>query len=189
MTGDLSDISVHVPLRLNNSYHDAELSRRVREIIKPEFFHEWSEDSWKLDFAGLSSLEEAIHTDNCVGFTGPLGLRLRVGKYSFEVSTPFRLWQFLEDEVLRAHLLKAVTRVTTLLGGVEALVVPDNATRSSGFADWVMKPATIDEIKAGLLSVVGPPCKSTEELVARQEVDHDYDGYLFYDLRSGPVDH
>ena len=176
--GDLKDFSSRVPELLDLHYDDSLLSARIRRLIKPKFFREWTGRSWELDLMGLSSLSEAIQTDNCVCFEGPLGMHIRVGLKSFDLSTPFRWWVFLEDEALQQQLFNLIRRVTTALGGSTILIVPDNATVTSGFQNLVMKPASIDEIQDKMLVEIGAPCPNAKELHLRKEADIDYDGYL-----------
>ncbi len=182
--GDLYSIAARVPQLLSETYHDNILSARIQPIIRPEYFKEWTPYSWELDLAGLPSLDEKVRTDKCVGFDGPLGLSIRFGLYSFSMHNHFRWRQFLEDEDLRERLLKLMRHVLIVLGGEEFVVVPDNATRTSGFDAWIMKPATFAEIKQGLISEVGHPSQSAEHLALQQSSDSDHDGYLLYSAAS-----
>lgn len=180
LSDDLFSIATEVPRLLSSSYHDEELAQRTRTIIRPESFREWSPNSWRLDLAGLPSLEAAVRTDNCIAFDGPLGLHMRVGLFTFEMHNHFRWWQFLEDEDVRERLLKLMRHVAGMLGGKEFMVVPDNATPTSGFAEWIMKPATFPEIVAGMRQKIGPPCSGAKEMASLFEANPDYDGYLLF---------
>ena len=182
LRGQLHDFAELVPKHLNSiEYSDPLLVDRLRLILKPEYLLEWSSSPWRLDRTW--SLDEMVLKHRCVQFNGPLGLLLRVGAESFDLWTPFRVWAFLLDADLQVSLLRVIGRVTIALGGTRVLIVPDNATRSSSYADWIMKPASIAEIEGAMRSEIGAPCVNPEEWAARKEEDVDYDGYLAYRYR------
>lgn len=179
LAGPLADIPMQLNERFKEQYADMKIESHLRQLVRPEFFLDWSDQPWSFDSMGLASLQDVIAQDNCVCFSGPWGLSIRIGLRSFDLSCPMRWRAFLSDPELADRVLNLFSSITTKLGGVRFVVVPDNATVSSSFQDLVTEDRSIDDISDGLAAILGKP-SSHIQLSALQQADPDLDGYLSF---------
>ncbi len=160
-------------------YHDPILEEHLRKLIRKDLFESWSDHPWTFDAMGLASLDDAIATDQCTCFSGPWGLHIRIGARSFDLSCPLRLQTFLEDDDLADRLARVFHFIVSKLGGEEFIVVPDNATVSSGFQDRVTEGASMNDIIDGLRSTFGEHQSRTQMRDAINQ-SPDFDGYMIF---------
>ena len=183
LAGPLADFPIQLNERFKEQYADMKLESHLRRLVRSEFFLDWSDQPWSFDPMGLANLQDAIIQDNCVCFSGPWGLSIRIGLQSFDLSCPMRWRAFLFDPELADRVLDLFKFITTKLGGVRFVVVPDNATVSSGFQDLVTEDRSIDAISDGLAARLGKP-SSHGQLSTLQLADPDLDGYLSFASRQ-----
>jgi hypothetical protein len=179
LEGPMKEFPDHVRDRFDKVYHDPILEEYLRKLIRKEFFEPWSDHPWTFDAMGLSSLDDAMATDHCISFSGPWGLSIRIGARSFDLSCPLRLQTFLENDDLADRLVRVFHFIVSKLGGEEFIVVPDNATVSSGFQDRVTEGASMNDIIDGLRSSFGEHLSRTQMRDAINQ-SSDFDGYMVF---------
>lgn len=180
----LIDFRDQVLSKLSYSYTDDILRNYLKEEIRADFFTEWGLNSWSYSLMGLSSLEEAIKTDNVLNFDGPWGISIRVGSKSWQIDLPIRWQAFLQMVTIQNSVRNLVDRMNSEIGGKDLIYIPDNATKTSSYADLVCYDKSIDEIILAMNEEVGPPC-SIQDLAERINRNVDFDGYFIQNSEIG----